>query len=219
VNLPPFFNEVPRLRTRDPLADLLGSAEGGIFDYSYADAVRLTGHSCPTVAAAYWLTWRALHTLFPDSLPVRGGVRVEFRDHARIGSTGTVANVVQMLTGASGSSGFKGIGGRFARAGLLRYAPGLPLSLRFTRLDNGAAVDAAADLTLAQDDDIAPLMACCIDGSATEDQIARLGRMWQDQVRRLLLQLAYDPGVFVVREVVRRRAAMVPAGALIDRRD
>jgi len=33
---------------RDPLAELLGAAEGGIVEYRYADAVKLAGHSCPT---------------------------------------------------------------------------------------------------------------------------------------------------------------------------
>mgnify|MGYP003492414693 FL=1 len=42
---------------RDPLAELLGAAEGGRLEYTYADAVKLTGHSCPTVAGA-WLATR-----------------------------------------------------------------------------------------------------------------------------------------------------------------
>ncbi len=87
MKLPAFFDDIPILRIRDPLAETLGCAEGGILQYSYADVVRLTDHSCPRVAAAY-LTWRALHALYPDSLPQRGGVRVEHRDDARLGSTG-----------------------------------------------------------------------------------------------------------------------------------
>jgi len=208
MNLPSFFDDVPTLRVHDPLAAVLGGAEGGLLEYSYADAVRLTGHSCPTVAAAYWLTWRAMHELFPDRLPVRGGVRVEFRDDARVGSAGMVANVVQMLTGAAGGSGFKGIGGRFARAGLLRFSPDLPLSLRFTRLDNGATVDAAADLSMPPADPaLELLLQRCSNGSATENDLAELGRLWQLRVRQMLLELAHDPGVFVLRRVERRRAA------------
>src|SRR5665213_586656 len=112
MKLPTFFDAVPKLRVSDPLAEALGCAEGGVFEYGYVDAVRLAGHSCPTVAAAYWLTWRALHVLYPDRLPQRGRIMVEFRDDARSGSTGVVASVVQMLTGAAGSTGFKGIAGR-----------------------------------------------------------------------------------------------------------
>jgi len=212
MKLPEFFDEVPRLRVHDPLAELLGCAEGGVFEYGYADAVRLTGHSCPTVAAAYWLTWRALRELFPHELPVRGGVKVEFRDDARVGSTGVVAAVVQMLTGASGSSGFKGVAGRFARAGLLRFQPDLPLSLRFTRLDNGMAVDAAADLTLpAADPRLDELLERCHKGSADADALVELGRLWQQRVKQLLIDLAYDNGVFVVRPVLRRAGVPVSA--------
>jgi len=53
MNFPDFFAQVPCITLRDPLADLLGSATGGLMSYGYADAVKLAGHSCPTVACAY----------------------------------------------------------------------------------------------------------------------------------------------------------------------
>jgi hypothetical protein len=205
MTLPAFFEDVPKLRVRDPLAEVLGCAHDGVFVYGYADAVRLTGHSCPTVAAAYWLTWLAMHELFPDTLPQRGSVKVEFRDDARIGSTGVVATVIQMLTGAAGSSGFKGIGGRYGRAGLMRFKPDLPLSLRFTRLDNGACVDAEADLSFPPPDPaLSALLERCAKGVADAQELAELGRLWQRRVRHLLIDLARDPGVFTVRRAERR---------------
>jgi hypothetical protein len=214
MKLPSFFDQVPLLRVRDPLAEGLGCAEGGVLEYSYADAVRLTGHSCPTVAASYWLTWRSMQELYPTELPVRGGVKVEFREDARIGSTGVVACVVQMLTGAAGSSGFKGVAGRFGRAGLIRFSPGLPLSLRFTRLDNGAQVDAGADLSLPpQDPALDELLQRCSSGRADAQALAKLGRLWQARVQHLLLDLAWDPGVFVVRRVQRRQPVQLPRPA------
>lgn len=208
VKLPAFFDDVPRLHVRDPLADVLGCAEEGVFEYSYADAVRLTGHSCPTVAAAYWLTWLAMRELFPDTLPLRGGVKVEFREDARVGSTGVIATVIQMLTGAAGSSGFKGIGGRFGRAGLMRFKPDLPLALRFTRLDNGRSVDAEADLSFPPPDPaLESLLHRCAKGTADPIALAELGRLWQERVRHLLLDLGNDPGVFTVRRSRCRRGA------------
>ena len=205
MKLPDFFDDVPCLRMRDPLADVLGCAEGGVIEYTYADAVRLTGHSCPTVAAAYWLTWLAMHELFADTLPVRGGVKVEFRDDARVGSTGVVAAVVQMLTGAAGSSGFKGIGGMYGRAGLIRFKPDLPLALRYIRLDNGTAVDAEADLSFPPPDPaLDELLRRCTKGVADSADLAALGQMWQARVRHLLLDLGHDPGVFTVRRNERR---------------
>jgi len=209
MKLPAFFDEVPRLRMQDPLARLIGSSQDGILDYGFADAVKLTGHACPTVAAAYWLTWLAMEQLYPGELPQRGGVRVEFRDDARSGSTGVIATVVQLLTGAAGGSGFKGLHGRYGRVGLSRYAPDLLLSLRFTRLDTRASVDAAADLGLVPTDpELEPLLTRCIAGKASAQEQAHLAQLWLQRVRHLLLDLARDTGVFVVRPS--ERAGLTP---------
>ena len=53
MHLPEFFAASPRLRVFDPLADFLGAAQDGVFEYVYADVVKLAGHSCPTVASAF----------------------------------------------------------------------------------------------------------------------------------------------------------------------
>lgn len=50
MQLPAFFDEVPAIVVTDPLAETLGAAEGGLIEYRYVDAVKLAGHSCPTVA-------------------------------------------------------------------------------------------------------------------------------------------------------------------------
>lgn len=203
-----FFEQVPRLRVRDPLAELLGCAKGGELEYGFADAVRLTGHACPTVAAAYWLTWLSLARLYPDELPERGGIRVEFQQGAHSGSTGVFAAVVQLLTGAAGSSGFKGIGGRFNRAGLIRFSADLLLTLRFTRLDTGDAVDAAADFSLVPADPaLEPLLNKCVRGQASAEERERLGALWQRRIAQLLLDVAHDPAVYIVRAVERRKMA------------
>ena len=201
MKLPDFFDIVPRLRVQDPLARLLGCAEDGILEYGYGDVVRLAGHSCPTVACAYWLTWLALERLYPDTLPQRGSIRGDFREDARFGSTWVVAAVVQMLTGAAGGTGFKGIAGRFNRAGLSRFKPELLLSLRFTRMDTRAAVDATAELALVPPDpSMEALLSRCVQGDGSPGEERALGTMWQERVRRLLIDLARDPGVFVLRD-------------------
>jgi hypothetical protein len=211
MKLPDYFDRVPKLRVHDPLAELLGCADRGEMEYGYADAVRLTGHSCPTVAAAYWLSWLSLAQLYPDGLPERGGIRVEFQDGARSGSTGVVATVVQLLTGAAGSTGFKGIGGRFNRAGLIRFSPDLLLTLRFVRLDTGEAVDAAADLSLVPPDPaLEPLLARCVEGVAAAQERRRLAHLWHERVQRLLFDHADDPGVYVIRSVEKRVARRAP---------
>lgn len=223
MKLPDYYDDVPRLRVRDPLALALGAAEDGILEYGYGDAVRLAGHSCPTVAGAYWLTWLALEYLYPDSLPERGGITVEFRDNEADGSTGVAACVIQMLTGAAGQGGFKGLGGRFGRAWLQRYTPDLPLSFRFTRVDTGAAVDVAADLQILPADPVLNgLIKRCSRGETDPALLAELGERWQARVRHLLIDLGREPGVFLLRPVERRRAWLAPRSQVLpvaDRRD
>lgn len=200
MRYPDFFDAVPRIRLHDPLADFLGACDGGIIEYAYPDAVRLAGHSCPTVAGAYWLTRQALRALYGEALPERGGVRVAFRESRTAGVTGVIANVVSLLTGATTDTGFKGLAGRFDRRGLLDFDARQPLDLRFTRLDTGAAVDAVAHLReVPADPRMAPLMQACLAGHASPAEVRQFGELWQARVRRVLLEHGDDPAIFVVR--------------------
>ena len=202
MQTPAFYDQVRSLTVHDPLAEFLGAAEGGRIEYHYIDAVKLAGHSCPTVAAAYWMTLKALGSLYPDSLPQRGGIRVEFRQELLSGVTGVIANVVAMLTGATHDTGFKGIGGRFDRRQLLYFSADVAEEIRFTRIDNGQAVDVAARM---QSVPFAPrtpeLMQKCLDGSATTQEAAEFRANWQERVRAVLLDHGDDPEIFPVRRV------------------
>lgn len=199
MHFPEFFSQAPRIRVRDPLAAFLDAAQDGVLDYGFEDAVKLAGHSCPTVASAYLLTRRALAALYPDGLPERGGVRVAFADALETGVTGVIASVVTLLTGAAHEGGFKGIGARFVRRDLLAFAIDLPLAMRFTRLDSGAAVDAASDLSrVPAEADMAMLLSRCMRGEADAGERQRFGEMWQRRVARLLLEHADDDAAFAV---------------------
>jgi hypothetical protein len=145
MNYPAFFDRLPLIRLRDPLAQFLGVSDDGMLDYRYLDAVRLAGHSCPTVAAAWNMTRLALLALYGDELPERGGIRVAIANAPDEDVTGVIASIVTLLTGAAGEGGFKGIGGQFRRRDLLAYAADIPLELRFSRLDTGCSVDVACD--------------------------------------------------------------------------
>ncbi len=197
MKLPDFFAAAPRIIVRDALADLLGAAEGGVFEYGYADAVKLAGHSCPTVASAYLLTVHALRALYPQEMPERGGIRVEFARPLDEGTTGVVAGIVTLLTGAAQDGGFKGIGGRHVRRGLERFGCEVPLQIRYTRLDTGTAVDAASDLSGVPADPAMPaLLQLCIAGRADPEQRRRFAALWQQRVRTVLIEFADDPRVF-----------------------
>lgn len=197
MKFPAFFDDVPRLAVRDPLAAFLGAAEDGVLEYRYADAVRLAGHSCPTVASAYVLGCRALAALYPDTLPERGGVSIRFAQEADEGVAGVIASVLTLLTGAAQEGGFKGIAGRFVRRELQHFGAGQPLALRFTRPDDGRCVDAEADLSrVPPEPDMAALMGRCVQGMADADERRRFGELWQQRVARILLEHWNDDEVF-----------------------
>jgi hypothetical protein len=197
---PDFFDTIPRLALRDPLARFLGAFEDGVIEYGYADVVKLAGHSCPTVASAYWMTRLALGALYGTELPERGAIRVEFRENQLSGVTGVIANVVAMLTGATQDTGFKGIGGRFDRRNLLFFNADVPLEIRYTRMDTKASVDVAANIRqVAADPDMVRLMQDSLTNNASAADALRFGALWQDRVRRLLLDHGDDPEVFVIR--------------------
>lgn len=196
---PEFFDAVPKISLYDPLAEFLGAAEGGILQYGYLDAVKLAGHSCPTVASAYWMTCKALVFLYPNAMPVRGDIMVEFDQDSTSGVTGVIANVVSMLTGARAEDGFKGLAGRFNRNDKLFFAVDMPGEIRFTRLDSGRAVQTAANLQRVPASPRMPmLMGSCLSGSATPAEAAEFGRLWQERVRSILLDHGDDPEVFIV---------------------
>ncbi len=141
MQTPAFFDAVPPIVLADPLAETLGAAEDGIIEYRYLDAVKLTGHSCPTVAGAWLMTRTALARLYADTLPRRGELRVELRQRSDEGVAGVVASVAGLITGAANEGGFKGLAGRFGRQGLLRFGVAMSGDIRFSRLDTGRTVE------------------------------------------------------------------------------
>lgn len=201
MSLPDFYAQAPRVRLRDGLAEFLGAADGGLIEYGYEDAVRLAGHSCPTVAGAWLMARAALHALYPDAVPERGGVEVVMSAAEAEGTTGVIAQVFTLLTGAAASNGFHGIGGRFVRNGLLRYGGGdADAVARFRRVDNGDAVLASMDLsTVPPVPQQRALMAQALGEHANAAARAAFAAAWQDRVQRLLLLHADDPAVIRVR--------------------
>ena len=199
MKYPAFFDAVPPISLYDPLAEFLGAMKDGILQYGYIDAVRLAGHSCPTVASAYWSTYKALAFLYPGATPVRGDIRVEFSQGSTSGVTGVIANVTSMLTGAMSDNGFKGIGGRFDRRKRLFFAVELAGEMRFTRLDTHQAVNVMVNLQRVPASPRLPaLMASCINNTASAAETAEFRQLWQARVRGILLEHGDDPEVFII---------------------
>lgn len=184
---PDFFDTVRKIVVHDPLADILGAAEGGLIEYSYADAVKLAGHSCPTVAGAYIMTLTALAHLYGDRLPERGGVALEFRAPQDSGVTGVIANVAGLITGAAGEGGFKGLGGRHGRRNLVSFdASDVEGDVRFRRLDTQACVSSAYHPEIVPADPEVMRLLPALFGANTDTATRRsFARGWQDRVRRI----------------------------------
>ena len=198
---PAFYNSVHTVTLRDPLAELLGASTDGLLEYGYLDVVKLAGHSCPTVAGAYLMTLKALKFLYGGDTPIRGNIRVAFRDDQSSGVTGVLANVVSQITGASGDGGFKGLAGKFKRNGLLSFNAGIEGMIRFERIDQARAVE--ADYHPEQvppDKNMSMLLQGLLAQHASTEDQAAFAALWQDRVRRILIDHFGDPALVTLTQ-------------------
>ncbi len=206
MHCPAFFDDVRKITLRDPLADFLGAADDGLIEYGYVDAVKLAGHSCPTVAGAYLMTLKALARLYGEQRPERGAIRVDFRDDLGSGVTGVMANVIGLITGAAQDGGFKGIAGRFERRNLLFFNSPIEGEVRLERIDTGAAVELSYRPGVVPASPAMPvLMPKALSGSASREELREFGALWQDRVQRILTD-HFDDGDMVILQDVRRPA-------------
>lgn len=199
MHYPEFFDAAPVITLRDPLAEFLGAMQDGIMEYRYADVVTLAGHSCPTVASTFLMLRSGLRALYPDALPERGAIAVEFHGESDQGVTGVMANVASFVTGATQQTGFKGLGGRFDRRGLLDFGEDIGAEMRLTRTDTGHSVEVSARLdSVPMDPRVRELLPRCLMDGGDQDALREFQTLWQDRVRRLLLEHTDDPAVVQV---------------------
>jgi hypothetical protein len=193
---------------RDHLASTLGAVEDDEpIHYSYQDCIKLAGHACPSVSAAFQLTKVALKELYGDEIPVRGGIEVRFAGAREAGANGPIGQVVQFLTGAAIETGFQGLGGRYSRANLFIYdedfvgASGL--TVEFRRLDTGEKVVVNANVSVipAPNEELSysQYMPQVVYGSATREEREKFYLYWQGMNRRILTE--HHPGAFTVQRM------------------
>lgn len=196
MHTPAFFDAVPAIVVADALAETLGAAEDGLIEYRYVDAVKLTGHSCPTVAGAWLMTGGALARLYPGQTPRRGEIRVDLRQGADEGVAGVVASVAGLVTGAASEGGFKGLAGRFARQGLLRFGVPMRGEIRFTRLDDGRSVELSHRLqAVPRPAGLSELMHDARAPQASAAARRAFADAWQGWVQAILTEHADDPAL------------------------
>ena len=201
MRTPAFYDEAPAIVLRDALAETLGAAADGLMEYRYIDAVKLAGHSCPTVAGAWMMTRAALARLYPDETPRRGEMRVELREPLEQGATGVVAAVAGLVTGAAGPGGFQGLGGRHVRRDLLEFGRPMRGQMRITRLDTGRSVEVSHHpQAVARPPELGSLMQAAMAPHAGPAAREAFGSAWQGWVRAMLIDHADDPALITVQD-------------------
>ena len=187
MSYPKFFDEIESIKLQDPLADVLGAFENGEYEISYLEVVKGAGHSCPTVAGAYLMTQYALKALYPNSRAVRGDIEVFFQEDLEDGVAGVIGNVISFITGATDKSGFKGLGGKFARHSLMHFRSDIDgASARFCAKSSGKCIDVFYDpSSIPADASMQPLMQRIMQGVASEEEKKHFGALWQKRVANI----------------------------------
>jgi hypothetical protein len=191
---PDFFDEITPIVMYDPLAEALGAARGGIIEYSYTDIVKLAGHACPTVAGAYLMMEKGINALYGQETPVRGGIKVFVKGKLGEGVVGVISNVASMITGATTIGGFHGLAGHFDRCDLLFYDADMQADMLLERIDTGARVELSYDPSFVSGDErMGELLMRLVSGNADNEDKELFGNLWQDRVRRILIEFKNDP--------------------------
>ncbi len=194
MKTPEFFNDVTPIVMTDPLSDMLGTCEEGVIPYTYGDIVKLTGHSCPTVAGAYLMVQKGIKALYGDELPIRGNIILRIKGAFGEGGLGVIANVASMITGATDESGFHGLGGQCDRRGLLSYHQDIEGELQLERTDTGTYVIITYDPScVPPSPEIGRLMPLILSHRADASECRLFGTLWQERVKRLLIDHQDDP--------------------------
>lgn len=204
-----FFDRVEPIKMKDPLAVVLGAMEKGeVFAFTYADAVKSAGHSCPAVAGAYKSTQMGLKSLYGDEVPVRGNIKVIFKGSVNYKVNGPISQVVTLITGAAGENGFKGLGpaGKHGRYNLMVFDkdqspdPKAVCSIIFQRIDSGREVEVTYYVEpISASERMDKLMPLVISGKASEDESQEFGILWQERVKTILVNP--PQGTFLIKEL------------------
>ena len=198
---PSFYNDVEKITLYDPLSDFLGAFDHGIIEYCYLDVVKSAGHSCPTVAGAYLVTIKALQALYPDGVPERGNIHISMKDSLREGVTGVISNVMSQITGATETSGFKGIAGKYVRHSLMDFDAEIQGQYRFTRKDSGESVEISYQAIAPIDSRQQALMQKIIMGAASDKEKKLFGQIWQQRVQAILIDFVDDPRLIQIKKM------------------
>lgn len=202
MKYPEYYTAVKTIKLHDSLSEFLGSFEKGIIEFDYAQIVQSAGHSCPTVAGAYLMTLKSLEALYPNEIPERGNIKVEFKENIEEGVAGVIANVISNITGATRITGFKGIAGKYVRHSLMSFDAKINASARFTRMDTNKSVEVYYNpSSVGGSPMMQPLMQKIIAGMASPSEKIEFRNLWQSRVRAIIIDNCNNEEVIKVLEI------------------
>ncbi|MBI2251836.1 MAG: hypothetical protein HYU63_03645 [Armatimonadetes bacterium] len=168
-----------------------------VFIFTYADIVKLAGHSCPAVSGAYKLTQKALKFLYENELPVRGEIKSAVLGMPADGANGPMAQVISFITGAALETGFHGLSGKFKRANKLIFDAENEEygEFIFQREDTKKTIKIKYHPELIpQSNDMSKYYRRCLLKVATPQEEEIFINLWQEKVKKVLFEEV--PGLF-----------------------
>jgi hypothetical protein len=186
MNYPCFFDTIKTIKLQDDLSSFLGTFEDGLIEFSYLDIVKSAGHSCPTTAGAYLMTLEGLKALYKNELPKRGEIFVSFKNNINDGTIGVIANIITQITGATMTSGFKGINKKFIRHSLMKFNADISLDIEFQRLDTKTKTEVSYNPNLIPADPLQKiLMQKILQNMADNKEKEKFKQLWQKRVENI----------------------------------
>lgn len=207
-----YIDKVPVILMKEPFLELLGQTNQPV-PYTYNEAVKIAGHSCGAVAGAWIITRKALESLYPGTLPVRGQIKVTMPGSEDEWYVGVFGEVISYITGAAPKTGFPGaeFGKAYNRRHLMTYkekpagTPPAKMLWIFERTDTGAKVAVRYDLGKikpAQTPGRTEMGAKVASGQATPEETTEWREYWNARAKFVLDNADTLPGFFTV-EILR----------------
>lgn len=187
MKYPKYYDLVPKIVLYDSLSDFLGALDDGIISISYLDVVKYAGHSCPTVAGAYLMSYLAIQEFSGNKKLInRGDIKIYAKGPKDEGTNGVIANVAAYVCGINDESGFAGIGGKMSRKNKLFYDNTLRCDLKFEYQGNVIEMSYNPS-SIRPDKNMIPLLQKIIKGIASENETKTFKILWQNRVEKILL--------------------------------
>lgn len=206
-----YIAKVPPILMREPFLELLGQTDQPL-PYTYEEAVKIAGHSCGAVAGAWTITRKALESLYPGAVPVRGQIKVTMPGSENEWYVGVFGEVISYITGAAPKTGFHGaeFGKAYSRRHLMTYkerptgTPPAEMVWIFERTDTGAKVAIRYDLSKirpAQTDERTEMGAKVAKREATPEETKEWREYWNARAKFVLDNADTLPGFFMVESL------------------